>query len=104
MKLAAAALLTLAAYTGPVDPEISRWFNSLTDREGRSCCSIADGRVLKSDEYRVAGDFWEVVVNGAWVRVPPDKVLDRVPNPMGAPVLFQNPAGHIYCFVRAESY
>ena len=56
MKVVAIAVVTLAAYTGPVDPEISKWFEEQKDREGRSCCSIADGRVLRSSEYRTVGD------------------------------------------------
>lgn len=104
MKLLALGIITLAAYTGPSSPEISRWFNSLKDANGASCCDISDGHVLRSNEFRTAGDYWEVRLNDSWVRVPPEKVLHNVDNPMGSAVVFHNNYGTIFCFVRpAES-
>ena len=100
MKFAAVALLTLAAYSGPIDPEISKWFREQRDRNGNSCCDLADGEVLRSNQYRTAGDYHEVKIGDAWIRVPPEKVIDGATNPMGAPVLF-HVGEHIFCFIRS---
>ncbi len=47
---------------------------------GISCCSIADCR---QTDYRAAGDHYEALVQGRWISVPPEKVLDRTDNPTG---------------------
>ncbi|MDR3536733.1 MAG: hypothetical protein P4L71_09565, partial [Acetobacteraceae bacterium] len=50
------------------DPSLAPWFNSLQQPgSGISCCSIADCRRTDS---RVAGDHYEVMIDGQWRAVP----------------------------------
>ena len=90
------------------NPAYAPWFQSLTNKNrfGMSCCAEADGHILRDNQLRVAGDHYQVWIDGAWQDVPPDAVLDRVDNPTGGPVVFYAlyPASKdkptIFCLVR----
>ena len=51
----------------------------------------------------MVGDHYDVKVNGAWVVVPPDKVVKRSAPDMGfhvcAPNNFSGKPEHLYCVV-----
>jgi len=108
------ALLFLVAATAAAappqnaDPALGSWFRSLTDPiVGLSCCAEADGHILSDSDWRANGDRYEIRVAGAWWPVPPETVLNHVPNPTGGAVAFWEPHRHaanrapkIYCFVR----
>ena len=65
-----------------------------------SCCSLSDCRPTSG---RVVGDHYEVKVNGAWIAVPPDKVVKRSAPDMGfhvcAPHYFSGKPEQLYCVV-----
>jgi hypothetical protein len=65
-----------------------------------SCCNLLDCRPTSG---RVVGDHYEVKVDGAWVAVPPDKVVKRSAPDMGfhvcAPRNFSGKPEHLYCVV-----
>jgi hypothetical protein len=92
------------------DPSLASWFRSLTNPVvGLSCCAEADGHILSDSDWRANGDRYEIRVNGTWWPVPPETVLNHVPNPTGGAVAFWEAHGHnnnndkppnIYCFVR----
>jgi hypothetical protein len=65
-----------------------------------SCCSLSDCRPTSG---RMVGDHYEIKVNGAWIVVPPDKVVKRRAPDMGfhvcAPKNFSGKPEHLYCVV-----
>jgi hypothetical protein len=65
-----------------------------------SCCNHHDCRPTSG---RMVGDHYEVKVNGAWVSVPPDKVVKSSAPDLGfhvcAPVNFSGKPEHLYCVV-----
>ena len=89
---------TAAAHDGP-DP-LAAWYRSLTDAEGKSCCSPRD---CTPAEARLKQGHWEVFiqpyeVSSRWVTVP-DRAMVRRENPDGRPILCRTPNGLIRCFV-----
>lgn len=103
-----ALFFTALAFARPpagvaIDPAMHAWFESLQNpATGISCCGQSDGHIMDMKDVRNDGSAWQVRVNGAWVNVPPEAVLDRVDNPTGSFVAFWSAAwpDHIYCFVR----
>lgn len=104
-----ASITAVAAPPPDANPALAVWFRSLTNPVilGESCCSEADGHILGDDDWRVTRDGYEVRVANAWWQVPPETVLNNVPNPTGGAVVFWEPHGkgvhrapRIYCFVR----
>lgn len=78
--------------------QYKEWFESLRQPGTQAlCCSISDCRMTN---YRTNADGYEVPINNHWVRVPPDKVLNRIPNPTGHGVVCYTPPENILCFVR----
>src|SRR5690242_4375759 len=96
--LVVAALPALGAPPPDADPNLAPWFRGLrAPGTGTSCCSIADCRPVES---RIIGDHYEVFVEGKWLRVPPDLILNRTDNPTGHAVVCWTPTAGILCFVR----
>jgi hypothetical protein len=95
------ALMFASARTAPpenADPSLAPWFNSLRQPgTGASCCSIADCRPV---DYRPTKSGYEVWINGQWMPVPPDKVLEGKDNPIGRAVVCYTPMLGVMCFVR----
>ncbi len=81
------------------DPELAPWFQGLRAPNGSSCCSIADCRIT---DYRTDGSNYEALIEGRWLLVPPERVLDHIPNPTGRAVVCYAPALGILCFVRPD--
>ena len=80
---------------------LHHWYQSLQDGNGRSCCSNLDCRPTQSRDH--AGRI-EVLVDGEWTPVPPDKILARASPDMGSHVCSPlqpspYPKGHIFCVV-----
>ena len=87
-----------AAPPPDADPALAPWFRGLQAPDtGRSCCSVADCRPM---EVRTRGDHYEVLIEGQWLVVPPEKVLNRSDNPTGRAVVCWTPAFGIMCFVH----
>ena len=64
------------------------------------CCNLTDCRPTSG---RQVGDHYEVKVNGAWVSVPRDKILNTAAPDLGfhvcAPFKFDGQPDHLYCVV-----
>ncbi|HUK61535.1 MAG TPA: hypothetical protein VLV50_20045 [Stellaceae bacterium] len=104
IPLSLAALLFAASAVAEPPPDadyrLAPWFQSLRQPgSGISCCSLADCRTT---EYRTDGDSYEALIDGRWLIVPEDKVLQRTDNPTGRAVVCWTPARGIMCFVRAS--
>jgi hypothetical protein len=113
-KIAIAAGLALSQVAVAAPPErpnsaLVPWFESLKQPgTGAPCCSIADCRTA---EFRQDRDGYEVLIDGRWklsapfwLRVPPNRIIDRRDNPTGRAVICFTPEAGILCFVRpAES-
>lgn len=99
--IAAVLLIASGACAAPppdADPALAPWFRDLrVPGTGRSCCSVADCRPA---EARTRGDHYEVLIEGRWIAVPPERVLDRADNPTGRAVVCWTPTRGILCFVR----
>jgi hypothetical protein len=92
-------LLTGVSRAAPppnADPALAPWFESLQRPDvGGSCCSIADCRRVQS---RTTAKGYEVLLDDAWVPVPPQRVVRGRDNPTGEAVSCMR--GHvIICFV-----
>ena len=65
-----------------------------------SCCNFTDCRPTSG---RQVEDHYEVKVNGAWISVPPDKILKQSAPDLGfhvcAPLKFDGQPDHLYCVV-----
>jgi hypothetical protein len=98
--LVLALVRTAAAQPPPdADPALAPWFRSLLQPgTDISCCSVADCRAA---EYRIEHDHYEVLIDGTWRAVPPDKVLQRTDNPTGHAIVCWTRQRGIMCFVRA---
>jgi hypothetical protein len=108
-----AALLVLGLFVGlamrtghaappeNAGPALAPWFESLKQPgTGIPCCSIADCRPV---EYRLATDGYEALLDARWVRVPDDKILRGMSNPLARGVVCRSPiSGTILCFVPAN--
>ena len=96
---------TRAAPPDNPDPALAPWFESLKQPgTGASCCSIADCRTV---EFRQDRDGYEVLIDGRWkmsipfwLRVPPNRIIDRIDNPTNRAVVCFTPEAGILCFVR----
>jgi len=102
LALALAALLAAqpgrAAPPDNADPALAPWFQSLKQPGTRvGCCSVADCRPVDS---RIVGDHYEALIGGHWTSVPPERVLEHEPNPVGRAVVCWTPIHGILCFVR----
>ena len=82
-----------------------RWHQSFYQKLVRpdtktSCCNMTDCRPTSG---RQVDDHYEVQVNGAWISVPPDKILKQAAPDLGfhvcAPFRFDGRPEHLYCVV-----
>jgi hypothetical protein len=108
IAIAAGLALSQAAVAAPPDspdPALAPWFESLKQPgTGAPCCSIADCRTV---EFRQDRDGYEVLIDGRWkvsipfwLRVPPNRIIDRIDNPTNRGVVCFTPEAGILCFVR----
>ena len=75
------------------------WFENLHQPQtGLPCCDISD---CHQTESRTVGTHYEAFVEGKWIAVPPETVVDRTDNPTGRAVVCWLPWSGILCFVRA---
>lgn len=102
MGLASATATAEAKPPENADPALAQWYESLRQPgTGVSCCSVADCR---SADYRTTPNGYEARIDGVWIPVPPDRVLEHTDNPTGHAVVCYLPGRGILCFVRpAES-
>ncbi|HZS85302.1 MAG TPA: hypothetical protein VFA50_20685 [Stellaceae bacterium] len=90
-----ASALAQAAPPENADPTLAPWFQSLQRPDiGGSCCSLADCRRVRS---RLAGKGFEIMLDGVWVPVPPERIIYR-DNPTGEAVACTR-SHVVICFV-----
>jgi hypothetical protein len=76
------------------------WYESLVAPDTSvSCCGVADCRTA---DYRIAEDGFDVLIAGAWIGVPNEKILNRSDNPTGRAVVCTSKSLGIICFVPAR--
>lgn len=87
--LIAAGIYGVACGAPPpgTDPnsEMAKWFQSLTDKYGSSCCGEADCHQVawkRSDDGHYMAEYYP----GRWIQVPDDTVKARDKEPKGGPV------------------
>jgi hypothetical protein len=92
---------------------MDNWFNSLSSKKAGSCCSNFDGRPPEAI-VQTSDNHYRVMLEGQWVDVPDDAVLD-VPNKYGRAVVWyskswrskvtgQEGGFYIRCFLPGELY
>lgn len=80
------------------DPALGNWYQGLRQPDtGISCCSIADCRPV---DDRVGPNGYEVLIDGEWMPVPQEKILQGKHNPSGRAVVCYSENSGILCFVR----
>jgi hypothetical protein len=108
--VASASFLSMAALSpsalardngqfGNVPPEIRAWFKSVKSHAGIPCCDIADGH---RTDYDMRDNTYWVPINGEWMKVPQEAVVDDAGNPTGDAVVWyseSNGTVYIRCFV-----
>jgi hypothetical protein len=113
--LALLVTLIAAARAAPpenADPALAPWFQSLQvpGTNHSSCCSQSDCRPV---DYRIVNDYYEAlltpehfarvgVIQARWIRVPFDRILQRVDNPTGKAILCWQPGTGVLCFIRPD--
>jgi hypothetical protein len=108
--LAILALLSLpaAAHERRFTPEENAWLNRQRAVDGTKCCDEHDAHVGQRVRWRMVAGGFEVHVGGAWLAVPPGRMMRRAPgdpSPWGVEaLLFYSPAPYlpagvqIWCF------
>jgi len=98
-------LLAMApAFAGPppgidLNSPTARWFSTLRDENGRSCCGIGDCRAVVAKETE---SHWAVYLKDTFVPVPDSIVQRRDDNPTGHSILCASPVQPetlMYCFI-----
>jgi hypothetical protein len=108
ITVALGLVLNQAAAAAPpdrADPALAPWFERLRQPgTGASCCSIADCRTVESRQDR---DGYEVLIDRRWkmsapfwLRVPSNRIIDKIENPTDRGVVCFTPEAGILCFVR----
>src|SRR5438094_5971468 len=96
---------TALAQDGRLGHQHDRWHQSFYQTLVRpdtktSCCNLTDCRPTSG---RQIGDHYEVMVNGAWISVPPDKILKKTAPDLGfhvcAPFKFGGQPNQLYCVI-----
>lgn len=75
-----------AHWTGPTDPALHAWFDSLASGRGL-CCSFADGVALDSPDWGTDAHGYWVMIGGNKIDVPPEAVV-TAPNKYGQAVVW----------------
>ena len=82
-----------------VPDNVKAWFKNVKSPHGVPCCDIADGH--RTDYDMRDNQYW-VPINGNWMPVPPEAVVDDAGNPIGDAVVWYSSYGSrivIRCFV-----
>lgn len=82
-----------------VSPAVRTWFHDVRSPSGVPCCDIADGH--RTDFQMRKNQYW-VPINGTWMPVPPQAVVNNAGNPVGDAVVWYSIYGGevvIRCFV-----
>lgn len=79
-----ALLLTIPSHDK--SEPLADWFKSLASKKG-PCCSDADHNALKDTDWRSASGHYQVYIDGKWLDVPPEAVVET-PNRFGQTVVW----------------
>jgi hypothetical protein len=78
---------------------IAKWFKSLRNNHGLSCCEISDCRPV---EARLMNGYYEALIDNRWFRIP-DETINNVGNPTGQYIAcysyHDDFSPNFYCFV-----
>ena len=100
--MAVLILLSGEARAHGFSPAEDAWLNRQHALDGMKCCDATDAHVAPDVEWRHVAGRYEVRIRGAWVPVPPGRIMREVPSdpsPWGqAALLFHSRAGQIWCF------
>lgn len=90
-----------------IPDHIRSWFKGVRSPSGIPCCDIADGHRTTWRGDKDGG--YEVPIDGAWRRVPPEAVITNAGNPTGEAVVWYTRVSiqggdvyHIRCFVPGD--
>ena len=84
---------------GNVPPEVRAWFKGVKSPNGIPCCDIADGH---RTDYDMRNNKYWVPIDGKWMIVPDEAVVNNDGNPTGDAVVWYtlyNGTIYIRCFV-----
>jgi len=78
---------------------MAKWFKSLKNSHGLSCCEISDCRRV---EARLANGHYEALIDNRWSKVP-DETINHVRNPTEEYIAcysyYDDFSPHFYCFI-----
>jgi hypothetical protein len=87
---------------GDVSDAVRVWFKNVKSPHGIPCCDIADGHRTEFDMRQ--NQYW-VPINGNWMPVPAEAVVQNTGNPVGEAVVWYSAFGDhvvIRCFVPGD--
>src|ERR1041385_65046 len=80
---------------------LQQWFNSLRNKNSIPCCDTADGMRLEDVDWDTADGHYRVRIDGQWIDVPPEALIEQ-PNKFGPAVVWPYKDGGrtaIRCFI-----
>ena len=57
-------------------PEFDNWYQSLKSSGGGVCCDGSDAFSVVDPDWEISGDHYRVRLNGEWLDVPPDRIVN----------------------------
>lgn len=86
-------------------PELNNWFLSLRNKNRVPCCDGSDAKRLDDVDWESRDGHYRVKLNGEWVDVPDDAVIEQ-PNLSGPAMVWPmyKDDGHMVprCFIPGE--
>lgn len=79
LLLAACIALPAAAHRVEFTPAENEWLNRQRAVDGTKCCDETDAHVGLSVEWRITGGRYQLRIAGAWVDVPPGRIMRHDP-------------------------
>ena len=84
-------------------PELDGWYMGLTSKGKSPCCDGAEARHVADVDWETRGGHYRVRIDGQWIEVPDDAVVDG-PNRDGRTLVwpyayFGDGSVHIRCFM-----
>ena len=97
LLLSGAALAEPPPGTDP-NSSVAKWFESLHDELGQSCCGLGDCRAVTAEQR---DGHWYVRMVDTFLKVPDRIVTYRDDNPTGHSILCASPVqpSIMYCFI-----
>jgi hypothetical protein len=73
-------------------PELNEWFMGLHAKGGAWCCSGDDAD--QPDDWRTSGDHYQALVQGEWINIDPDAVVNGMNKAEHALIWLKHLDGH----------